>query len=617
MVIREQGAGSRVQDSGHTEAPPTTETIRVSTANLNSIFLQAEELLFTKLAVAQRVAELEEVKSIFAAWGREWAKVHPEVKRLRHSLGKEEEHIHTTSPPSPVSKVLEFLDWNHSYLKSQENKLTALVNASKSDHHALSRMVDTLLEDMRKVLMLPLSSVLELFPKLVRDLSRDQGKEVELVIRGGEVEIDRRILEEVKSPLIHLVRNCVDHGIEPPKERIQNNKPLKGVITIAVEQKGNQAEILIADDGSGIDPHRIKAAALRLGVLAEEEADKLPDSKALSFIFRSGLSTSPIITDVSGRGLGLTIVREKVENLEGAVSFETSPGAGTTFRLVLPLTLATFRGVIVRCADRLFILPTAAVERVVRINAGAVKTVENRETIELESQAVSLVRLEEVLELSRPSRTNNSSKTLPVVIVASAGQQIALLVDEVVNEQEVLQKNLGAQLVRVRNIGGAAVLGTGRVIPILYVPDLIKSAVQLSMAGARPASMAPEAEKVGKKAIIVVEDSITSRTLLKNILEVAGYNVAIATDGVDGFTQLKSGEFDVVVSDVDMPRMNGFDLTAKIRSDKKLADLPVVLVTALDSREDRKRGIEVGANAYIVKSNFDQSNLLEVVKRLI
>ena len=596
-------AAAHVPDA-RTPSPAATETIRVSASKLTSILLQTEELLFAKLAVGQKVAELREIKSAFAMWKKEWVKLHPEIKKIQYT-------------PSSSFSLPDFFDRNYTYLRSLENRFTALLKSAERDHHSLGRMVDVLLEDMKKVLMLPFSSVLEVFPKLVRELSREQGKEVDLVIRGENIEIDRRILEAMKDPLIHLVRNCVDHGIEKPNERVQNKKPSKGLITIAAHQKNSRAEIIVSDDGNGIDITKIKTAAVKLGFLSNEEAEKMKDSEILPLIFQSGVTTSLIITDISGRGLGLSIVREKVENLGGTVSFETNPGSGTIFRIALPLTLATFRGVIIKSAEHLFVLPTTHVERVVRINRDEIKTVENRETVELNGQVVSLVRLEEVLELSRQGKSTLSTENQPAMVIASGEKRIAFAVDEVINEQEVLQKNLGKQLSRVRNVAGAAVLGTGNVVPILNAVDLMKSAVRISATAMRPALAPSEIKEARRPSLLVVEDSITARMLLKNILETAGYAVATAVDGIDAFTKLKSEEFALVVSDVDMPRMNGFDLTAKIRADKKLVDLPVVLVTALESREDRERGIEVGANAYIVKSSFDQSNLLEIIRRLI
>ena len=418
----------------------------------------------------------------------------------------------------------------------------------------------------------------------------------------------------MKDPLNHLLRNCIDHGIEKPAMREQKHKPAHGTLTIAVAHKdSSKVELLIADDGTGIDVANVKAAAGRLGMVPAEELGKLDEREALALVFRSGVSTSPIVTDLSGRGLGLAIVRERVERLGGSVALETRPDAGTTFRIMLPLTLATFRGVLVRAGDQIFIVPAVSVERVARVSNKDIKTVENRETIPLGGQTVSLVRLSDVLEM--PRAPGESADNAQVVVLGLGPDRVAFQVDAVLAEQEVLVKGLGRQLERVRNVAGASVLGTGQVVAVLNVPDLMKSALKPA---AQHVAVAPgRLVERAKRSILVVEDSITSRALMKNILESAGYNVSTAVDGVDGYTTLKTGAFDLIVSDVEMPRMDGFDLTAKVRADKQLSELPVVLVTALESREHRERGIDVGANAYIVKSSFDQSNLLEIIRRLI
>jgi two-component system chemotaxis sensor kinase CheA len=429
--------------------------------------------------------------------------------------------------------------------------------------------------------------------------------------------LDRRILEEMKDPFIHLIRNAIDHGIEKSEVREQNGKTRRGVIQVNVSQlEGNRVEVVIADDGAGIDPARVGEAAVSRGTLSEKEAGRLSESEMLALIFQSEVSTSQIITNLSGRGLGLAIVRERVEKLGGSISIVNKPQQGSAFRILLPVTLATFRGILVRCGERLFILPTASVDRVLRISRNEVVTMENKETIGLDGQRLALVRLDDVLELRGAREEGQKADYLLVLVLASAEKRIAFSVDEVVNEQEVLIKNLGKQLLRVRNVAGATVLGTGSVVLVLNVADLVKSAVHLTPGAARETLAEGDAE-AGKGSILVVEDSITSRTLLKNILESVGYTIKVAVDGVDAYTLLKTEKIDLVVSDVEMPRMNGFDLTARIRSDKRLAEMPVVLVTGLESREDRERGIDVGANAYIVKSSFDQSNLLEVIRRLI
>jgi len=330
-----------------------------------------------------------------------------------------------------------------------------------------------------------------------------------------------------------------------------------------------------------------------------------------------------MITDISGRGLGLAIVREKVEKLGGKVVVTTNPESGTMFQLILPLTLTIFRGVLVRIGEQFFFIPTDNVERVLRVNKEMVKTIENRKTMLIDREIIGMKTLAEVLGIH--DRTNvpavnkktsaSSPQFLQVMVLTHGSVRIGVTVDEIFDEQQILVKDLGYQLKRVRNISGAAVLGNGTVVPVLNIADVMKTALEST-----PSAIAADDEEQHAAmdySVLVADDSITSRTLLKNILETAGYNVITAVDGADAFMKALGGEFDVIVSDVDMPRVNGFELTAKIRKDKKLSDTPVVLVTALESREDREHGIDVGANAYIIKSSFDQSNLLEIVKKLV
>ncbi len=413
---------------------------------------------------------------------------------------------------------------------------------------------------------------------------------------------------------MHLLRNAIDHGIEKPEVRLRHKKSPRGKIKIVVtSMEGNKVDILLSDDGSGMDMQALKDAAIKRGILSSEDAAKLTDQDIPSIVFQSGVSTSPIITDISGRGLGLAIVREKIEKLGGQIVLETHRHTGTSFRMTLPLTLVTFRGLLVTVANRDFIIPTTNVEKVVRVKRDEIKTVENRDTLSLNGMTVPLLKLADILELVEK---NGDLPMMNVLVLESQGKQIGFVVNEVLNEQEVLIKPLSQPLTRVRNIAGATILGSGKVVLVLNVPDLMKSATKASVYGPKPGRSEAKGEVI-RKSVLVVEDSITSRMLLKNILETSGYLVVTAVDGIDAMTLLKTEKFDIVISDVDMPRMNGFNLTEKIRGDKKLAELPVVLVTALESREDKERGIDVGANAYIVKSSFDQSNLLEVIRRLI
>ena len=597
-----------------TEKPPGAESVRIPGSKLTSLLLQAEEMLALKLMADQRAVEIHGLLEQLSLWKKEWSKIHPEIQRLRHlAQGKRE----NSASEFTAAALPDFLDWNQMYLKTFEHNLTILAKTAETDRRLVGTMVDTLLDDVKNVIMLPVTTLLEMVPKLVRDLSKDQNKQVALTVTGGEIEVDRRILEEMRGPLIHLIRNCIDHGIELPSDRERLKKPAQGTITISVTRKdGGKLEILISDDGAGIDLVKVKQKAIQLNLISASEAEARSQTEWLESIFQSGISTSPIITSISGRGLGLAIVKEKVEQVGGSLHVETTLHQGTQFQIQLPVSMATFRGILIRVEDQQFIVPTLNVEQVTRIRQSEIRTVENRKTIQIRKQTLALVRLGDVLELPQHIGASQSSEHLLILVLGKGDRRIAFWVDEIVSEQEVLVKSMGQQLLRVRNVAGATVLGSGQVVTILNVADLLKSAFKVGSASIHLPAETGDDDNL-QKSILVVEDSITARTLVKTILESAGYRVKTAVDGIDALTLLKTETFHLVVSDIDMSRLNGLGLTAQIRSDRTLSDLPVILVTALDKREDRERGVEVGANAYIVKSSFDQSQLLEIIRRLI
>jgi two-component system chemotaxis sensor kinase CheA len=447
--------------------------------------------------------------------------------------------------------------------------------------------------------MMPASTVFDVLPLIARDLAHSQGKQVVFESGGGEALVDRRVLEAIKDPLIHMVRNAVDHGIEPAHEREAAGKPPQGRISASLRPlERGRLELTVSDDGRGIDPERVQAAAKRARLAAPES-----DEEALALLFRSGLSTSFVITDVSGHGLGLAIVKEQVERLGGSVELESRPRAGTTIRLIIPSTIATFRGLLVRAGGQRFLLALDTVERVI---AAAPVSVGGRELIEHEGELLPCGALGDVLGL--PSE--QVSERRACAIVTAAGERAGLLVDEVLGDREVLVKDFEPPLLRIRNVAAAGLLGGGELVLVLRTPDLIAGVGERRAAAesAEPPAEPPQ--------VLVVDDAVTTRAMERGLLELAGYQVKVAVDGLDAWTALKSDRFDLVVSDVDMPRMNGFELTRRIRADEGLQDLPVVLVSALEAREDKERGIEVGANAYVVKSSFEQSNLLEIIDRL-
>lgn len=591
-------------------------TVRISTARLEALLIQSEELLAFKFGTKHLVDELNAVGGMISAWRRACTKRSSALRLMRLSAGR---HQTTLQGRQVLGQWLDAVERDELALRSLSDRFVQIERTADRERRALSGMVDKLQDEMKQLLLLPFTSLLEMAPKLVRDLGRDCGKDVELLIHDTTLEVDRRILEQLKTPLIHLLRNAVDHGIELPQVRQQGGKPLRGRITIDLAPcEGNKVEMTVADDGGGIDVAAVKAKALKMGLYSAHALDALPDEQILGLVFESGLSTSAILSDLSGHGLGLAIAREKIDKLGGTMSLESGLGTGTRFRIVLPTALATFRGLLIALGEHQFVLPLRSVERVTRVKGTELMTMENREAMDHQGQALAVVRLHEVLELRKPDVVTASPPYLSVVVLRHANKRIALVVDEILGDQDVLIKPLRAPLKHVRHIAGATVLGAGRVVPLLDVGDLIKSAPKAS--APRPtASVQDAGEGAGARppSLLVVEDSITSRTLITGILESAGYEVHSAVDGMDALTVLGSHLIDLVVSDVEMPRLDGFDLTARIRANRQWAELPVVLVTSLGSCQDRERGVEVGANAYIVKSNFDQGNLLDVIRSLL
>jgi two-component system chemotaxis sensor kinase CheA len=571
----------------HTPSTPARKTIRVPVAELDQLLHQAEELIGAKLSGAERA-------TLLRGLGRELG----ERMRSRSRLPRAAQADHD-------AQTLAWLG----------TQLSRMALAADQEARGLAKSVDGLLSGTKQVLMQPATILLEAVAQNVRELSREQGKDIQLVLNGEELELDRRVQEELRDALLHLIRNAIAHGFETPAERLAQGKPAQGTLSISLTPRdGGRAEITISDDGRGMDGARLIAEAIAKGVVNEQEAASLEQGQILALAFQSGLSTSNGLTDLSGRGLGLAIVQEKVERLGGSIAVETAPGAGTSFRLLLPVTMAAFRVVMAMVAGQFYALPTNRVERVARIPDHAVELVDQREMVRVDGKAVGLIRLGDLLRL--PGEPEPATGFRHYLVVAAAGQRIAIEVDQIVGETEILMKSLGWPLGQVSCVAGATLLPAGGLGFVLNVHDLLRSALRQDFPS-RPARSLASVATPQRKSILIAEDSITARTLFKHVLEAAGYRVRTAVDGLEAWGLLSAESFDLVVSDVEMPRMSGFELTAKIRHDTRTGDIPVILITSLESREDRERGVDVGASAYIVKKSFDQSDLLDTIGRLI
>jgi two-component system chemotaxis sensor kinase CheA len=479
------------------------------------------------------------------------------------------------------------------------------------DRVRLNLITEDLRQSVIELTMLPVAHVFDAFPRAVRDLARSFDKDIELTIRGRDTELDKKIIEQLAEPMTHLIRNAVDHGIETPEERTKAGKPPAGQIVVSAEQQGNRILIVLRDDGHGIDVALLRDAAVRRAIASATDAAKWTRQQLFDLIFQPGFSTRDSATDVSGRGVGMDVVKSVVERLGGTVKIQSEVDRGTTITLNLPLSLALLRVVLVEAGEELFAFPTAAVRRILPLTACDLSQLEQERVSEIGGERMPVSALAAMLQL--PAAPVGSRQTL--LVAETSEGRFGMMVDAVHEEQELVFKELRGPLRNQRTFTGAALLGNGDIVPILDVAALCDLASQGPAIAPVPAVERRVAPR--RTRVLVVDDSLVAGELQKNILMAAGYEAEIAPDGAEALECLRQKEWDLVIADVDMPRLNGFELTEKLRGDERLRDIPVIIVTGRDSVDDRRRGFEVGADAYVLKREFDQTQLLDTVRRLI
>jgi two-component system chemotaxis sensor kinase CheA len=581
------------QSSAPASPLPSAHSLRLAPERLDELVAQSGELRVVHARLRQRAEELGAFRAELALWSE------PQRKRARRTA------LHEASPrhPLPAEPALQL---------DAPRLLAAFDRLSSSfmeDQRRVGVEIGQLDLAVRGLRMVPFEEACGGLERALRDLATASSKQVTLRIQGNEVELDRAVLDALRPSLLQLVRNAVDHGIEAPGQRAAAGKRPEGVVSVSATLRGSEIVIAVEDDGQGIDLGAVRAQ-LRRRHLPEPER---PQDLARS-VFTPGFSTARLITDISGRGVGLDVVKRAVEAVRGSVDLSFVPGHGTRFSLVVPLTLTTLRGLLVRVQGQTFVMPGASVQRLLRVGTEDVRSIAGVESIEVDASAVPVLGLWEVLGL--PRQPELARGKVPVVVAVAQGELVGLAVDELLEEREVVVKSLGARLRGAKAVSGATVLSNGRLGLILNMTEVVSRARRQ----ARSAAIVAQVEELGaeqKREILLVDDSITTRTLERSILEAAGYLVRVAVDGRDAWDLLQEHGADLVVSDVEMPELDGFALTEAIRNSPRFRDIPVVLVTALASDADKARGLSVGANAYLVKSSFDQQNLLETVAQLV
>ena len=597
-----------------------SETIRVDAKQLDALMVHAGELTVTRSRMSHRMSEVSQLTMLRENWMRELSLNRPlitkEAKSVRHGA---------------ESKLERFYQEQQSRVERLGVLVENLAKGVYDDQQRIESLAYYIDEGVRKVRLLPFSTLFERFRRTVRDTSRELGKEVDLIIEGGETTADKHVLDELKDPLMHLVRNAMDHGLETPEDRLQAGKARTGTLRLSASQSANRIVVTIIDDGRGLDVEAIKQTAVRQQICREEDLVAFSSSDLHSLIFSSGFSTRATVSDLSGRGIGMDVVRATVERLKGSIRLDSTPGQGCHIHIELPVTLSTMRVLTCYSNRYAYAFPIEFVETVRLVEPGQSFPLDGHEGISLEGDQVSVVHLSDLLigtkertrkqenvrGVSLPERMADRNESMACVIIKVGPLRLGCVVDGLGDEQEVVLKPYSTLLKRVKNVSGCTILGTGAICTILNTHDLLRSAYKQFAQATQPSSPAPVTTSTKKQKILLVDDSLTIRGKIKRLLERAGYTVDTAVDGVDGLDRLHHQHFDAVISDVEMPNMDGFTLTASIRANPSFTALPVILFTSLSKHDGQQKGQDVGASAYVVKTESAEVRLLETLKKLL
>ncbi|GAA7734222.1 chemotaxis histidine kinase/response regulator CheAY2 [Helicobacter pylori] len=469
-----------------------------------------------------------------------------------------------------------------------------------------------------KTRMQPVGKVFNKFPRMVRDLSRELGKSIELIIEGEETELDKSIVEEIGDPLIHIIRNSCDHGIEPLEERRRLNKPETGKVQLSAYNEGNHIVIKISDDGKGLDPVMLKEKAIEKGVISERDAEGMSDREAFNLIFKPGFSTAKVVSNVSGRGVGMDVVKTNIEKLNGIIEIDSEVGVGTTQKLKIPLTLAIIQALLVGVQEEYYAIPLSSVLETVRISQDEIYTVDGKSVLRLRDEVLSLVRLSDIFKVDAILESNSD---VYVVIIGLADQKIGVIVDYLIGQEEVVIKSLGYYLKNTRGIAGATVRGDGKITLIVDVGAMMDMAKSIKV---NITTLMNESENTKSKnspsdyVVLAIDDSSTDRAIIRKCLKPLGITILEAANGLEGLEMLKNGDKtpDAILVDIEMPKMDGYTFASEVRKYNKFKNLPLIAVTSRVTKTDRMRGVESGMTEYITKP-YSGEYLTTVVKRSI
>lgn len=499
------------------------------------------------------------------------------------------------------------------------SSLPVFVRTLKDRVQSQELLMQELHDTALQMRMLPLSIVFEPATRLVRDLARSLGKQVECRVQGADIELDRQMIDQLADPVIHLLRNALDHGIESPEQREAAVKPAQGLLTLKAAQDGGWVEIEIADDGQGLNLQAIRQKALSRQLFTPETLEGMTDQEVMDLIFLPGFSTSHLITDLSGRGVGMDVVkRSVVDGLQGVISLDSRVGQGTRFTLRLPLSLAMMRVLLVRVSGHLLGFTAQYVAELIQLPRSAMIDVAERNAVIIRNEFVPVMKLSDLIDLPHtelsPRHSERQETHALLLVTRLHHEKLALEIDELIDERDLVIKQLPSHLGQFSLIAGMVTTGHNQLVSLLHVPHLMELTRRTR---SRTASQPAVVSEKARLRLLVVDDSLNTREIERDVLEAWGYQVTLAEDGQDGLNKALAERFDAVLTDVEMPVMDGFTLTARLRQEPDYQNTPIIIITSREKESDRRRGIEVGADAYIVKGSFDQNSLVDTLKVLL
>jgi len=539
------------------------------------------------------------------------------LKRFQNDLRRDLDRLRERLPPHGLSEEAQaaLADAQRHGLECQQFLAERLVEIENFDRRA-ANLSHRLYDGALACRMRPFADGVQAFPRMVRDVARTLGKSVRLTISGENTQVDRDILEKLDAPLGHLLRNALDHGVESPDERRAAGKPAESVLRIEARHSAGRLQVSVADDGRGIDLDRVRAAVIQRKLSNAETVAQLSEAELLEFLFLPGFTLKEGLTDISGRGVGLDVLQNVLKQVRGTARIVTRLGQGTRFQLELPLTLSVVRTLLVDVGGEPYAVPLAHIARTLKLAPGDIEQLEGRAHFKLDGRSIGLVNADQLLG---GTRSPAADEALAVIVLGNAPHLYGLIVDRFLGEQELVIQTLDVRLGKIKDVVAGALMEDGSPVLILDVEDVILSIEKLASAGSLSgvAHDAQDAVSVARKRVLVVEDSFTVRELERKLLANSGYEVEVAVDGMDGWNAVRTGHFDLVLTDVDMPRMDGIELVTLIKKDPRVKSLPVLIVSYKDRPEDRRRGLDAGADYYLTKGSFHDDTLLQAVVDLI